>query len=268
MLPKFIIIGAMKGGTTSLYHYLASHPATQGSSKKETDFFKTPEDFARGIDWYQQFWRNDAEFAFEASPNYTKRHVFPGVPERMHSVLPDIKLIYLLRDPIKRIVSHYTHNCAKRRESRPLAEVLKEPNNHYLLSSKYYFQLQAFLDHYSPDQILVLQSEALQKRTAEVVRQVLDFLELPDECPQSILEKRFHSSQGQGISSAAELWLKDRVTNRHLRTAISLFGLPFQRAIKKPVLTPADLEQVQTELNPDLEKLREFTGDDFADWSV
>ncbi|MEM9772050.1 MAG: sulfotransferase domain-containing protein, partial [Cyanobacteria bacterium P01_D01_bin.73] len=100
MLPSFVIIGAMKGGTTSLHRYIASHPNVVTSSIKETDFFRSAKDYSKGIDWYESLFEGSGTYAFEASTNYTMRHKFPGVPERMHSVLPNAKLIYLLRDPI------------------------------------------------------------------------------------------------------------------------------------------------------------------------
>lgn len=118
MLPDIIIIGAMKGGTTSLYHYLASHPDVVASRDKETDFFRSRKHFSKGIEWYRQQFRGAGTHALEASPNYTKRHKFRGVPRRMHSVLPEAKLVYVLRDPVERIISHYMHNRHHGRETR------------------------------------------------------------------------------------------------------------------------------------------------------
>jgi hypothetical protein len=126
MLPNFIIIGAMKGGTTSLYHYIASHPDIVPSSIKETNYFNTIADLCKGLSWYKSLFRNKGKYAFEASTNYTKRHIFPGVPERMYSILPKVKLIYILRDPIERIVSHYIHNYAHGREKSQIFRSYKQ----------------------------------------------------------------------------------------------------------------------------------------------
>ncbi|MEZ5721509.1 MAG: sulfotransferase [Paracoccaceae bacterium] len=83
LLPQFIIIGAMKSGTTTLYRYLDLHPAVEMSRDKETDFFLTEKNRARGLDWYAAQFTSEARVRGEASPNYTKRRDFPGVPERL-----------------------------------------------------------------------------------------------------------------------------------------------------------------------------------------
>ena len=172
MLPDIVVIGSMKAGTTSLFRYLASHPDVVPSSVKETNFFTTDEDFNKGLDWYRSLFRQAGRSAIEASPNYTKRHVFPGVPARMQAILPDARLIYLLRDPVDRIVSHYIHNYANGRETRPLSEIVTNPDSGYIQTSRYYFQLQAFLAFYPEQQICLVESERLRNDTAQVVNEV------------------------------------------------------------------------------------------------
>lgn len=139
MLPDFLIIGAMTGGTISLYQYFASHPDIVPSAIKETDFFLTEDNFSKGFDWYKSQFRKNVKLAFEASPNHSKRHIFPGVSSRITSVLPDVNLIYVLRDPVERVVSHYVHNCAHGRESRPFLDVISDPDSNYIKTTKCYF---------------------------------------------------------------------------------------------------------------------------------
>ena len=123
----------MKCGTTSLYRYLALHPQIAMSQRKELDFFKTDADFAKGLEWYSAQFPDDSGVRGEASPNYSKFHIFPGVPDRMRSVLPDIKLIYLVRNPVERAVSHYMHSVhGGLFESRPISAVFErlDENNY------------------------------------------------------------------------------------------------------------------------------------------
>ena len=269
MLPKFIIIGAMKAGTTSLFHYLVSHPGTEGSSVKETDFFLKEDHFSQGLSWYESLWsENDSLCAFEASPNYTKRHLSPNVPERMHSVLPDIKLIYVLRDPIERLISHYVHNYSHGRESLSFSEALSDKKSNYVLTSKYYFQLEAFLEFYSKDQILIVQSEKLRKQPVEIFGEICTFLKLSSEYDESILGKRFHESGAKSRKSDLEFKLLESVKNRVLRGVIGRVGKYFRRPIERPVLSPVERESLCEELRPDIDQLRKFTGKDFAGWSV
>jgi Sulfotransferase domain len=156
-LPTFIVIGAMKSGTSSLHKYLGMHPEIGMSLKKELDFFKSKIFYSNGLDWYKNQFSDQYPFRGESSPNYTKCHEDSGIAERMHNILPNIKLIYVVRNPIERIVSHYVHNYSNGRESRGLLEVLENKvNNNYLETGLYMFQLKQFLKYYERDQILLI----------------------------------------------------------------------------------------------------------------
>ena len=117
-LPDFVIIGAMKSGTTSLYDFLIKHPAIAPAAKKEVMYFSTWYKYKLGKLWYRSnFPTNLSRSAFykkttqrllsgEASPPYL---FYPMVPGRMKGVLPDVKLIVILRNPVDRAYSHYHH---------------------------------------------------------------------------------------------------------------------------------------------------------------
>ena len=122
-LPDFIIIGAQKSGTTSLYDFLIKHPAIAPAAKKELHYFSVQ--YARGELWYRSnFPTNLSRSAFykkttqrllsgEASPLYL---FYPMVPDRMKEILPDVKLIVILRNPVDRAYSHYHHSLRKNME--------------------------------------------------------------------------------------------------------------------------------------------------------
>ena len=134
MLPNLVIIGGMKCGTTSLHYYLSQHPEIYMSRDKELDFFIEEKNWHKGIEWYESQFNVQAKVIGETSPNYTCRHCFPGVPKRMNELLPDAKLIYLVRHPIKRIVAHYLHNYSEGLESRDLEETLLDSETNQYLS--------------------------------------------------------------------------------------------------------------------------------------
>ena len=165
MLPNALIIGSMKSGTTSLFRYLETHPDLIGSRVKETNFFLTEGDFSRGVDWYQSLFSEDGKLAFEASPNYTKRHLFPGVGERIKRTLPDVKLVFMVRDPIRRMFSHYIHNVAQGREAREPATALLEEGSNYLLTSKYAYQLAEYTQFFELEQIKIIEFEKFCRAT-------------------------------------------------------------------------------------------------------
>ncbi len=110
-LPNLLVVGAMKCGTSSLHNYLARHPDIFMSAEKELNFF-TGSNSGQSLDWYKAQFPVDAPVRGESSQNYSKRHnpLFPGAAEAIKAVIPDTKLIYLVRDPIERYRSHKVEN--------------------------------------------------------------------------------------------------------------------------------------------------------------
>lgn len=106
--PDFMIIGAQKCGTSSLHHYLSQHPRVIGSQPKELHFFDSAERMERnGFEWYESHFSGPRSgLYFESTPTYLYH---PGVPERLHAYAPDLKMVVLLRDPVRRSYSAYNH---------------------------------------------------------------------------------------------------------------------------------------------------------------
>mgnify|MGYP001422091871 CR=1 FL=1 len=175
-LPNLIIIGAMKCGTTSLHHYLKLHPSIGMSVQKELHFFQGAASWERGQDWYRSCFDPTKPVRGESSPGYSNFPRIGGVPERMHAVIPDAKLIYLVRDPVKRTLSHYRHMVAERGEERTLREVLADPAEPYTRRSCYHFQLEQYLPFYDLGKILVVQQEALLLDRVRTMANIFEWL--------------------------------------------------------------------------------------------
>src|SRR5947209_14672322 len=177
--PTFVVIGAMKAGTTSLCHYLDEHPQVflgRGGRFGEPNFFVAEDNWSRGRDWYESLFAGAGRAAAvgECSPTYTWAHVYRGVPERMAQVIPQARLVYVVRDPLARMQSMYMHQVSAGREHRrPEAALL---DDRYLGPSLYGFQLAAFLDHFDRSQVLVIASEVLRDRPREALSAVFDHL--------------------------------------------------------------------------------------------
>ena len=130
-LPEFLILGGQRCGTTSLYQYLVEHPSIGAASTKEVHYFDLS--YHRGMDWYRGHFPTEASqrtrarrangeaTTGEASPYYL---LHPLAPLRAADVLPDAKLIVMLRDPVKRLISHYHHEVALGYESLSLPDAL------------------------------------------------------------------------------------------------------------------------------------------------
>lgn len=126
-LPTFVVIGAMKAGTVSLRHYLDEHPDVflgRGGMFGEPNYFVAEYNWSRGRAWYESLFADaDADAGQagaigECSPSYTMAPAFPGVPERMAAVIPDARLVYVVRDPVARMQSMYMHQVSAGRERR------------------------------------------------------------------------------------------------------------------------------------------------------
>lgn len=206
-LPDFIIIGAQKGGTTSLYRYLNQHPAVDVALHGEIHFFDRS--FANGIDWYlAQFpLRDAAKIVGEKSPNYLYH---PKVPRRLRAAIPNVKLIALLRNPIDRAYSQHQMNVKKGGEPLTFEEAIaREPDRlsrdsdllsrewrlaSYLTRGRYAEQLQHWWDVFPRDQLLIIKSEEFYATPEETYLRTLAFLNLP---PWRLPQYRVHQYWGE-----------------------------------------------------------------------
>ena len=199
MQPDFLIVGAMKCGTTSLHYYLAQHPQLVPASVKEVHFFdvrsEKNDNFKKGEAWYRAHFprpTNANQHAFESTPRYI---FYPPAAERIFTCNSRMKIIILLRNPTERAISHYFHARRVGKESLPIMEALQadhdmeEPNvtkencnevsvfrPFYLRRGLYAQQIKRFLSYFPQEQILILDSEDLFGQTRQTVRQVFEFV--------------------------------------------------------------------------------------------
>jgi hypothetical protein len=224
--PDFLVIGAQKAGTTALYAYLRWHPGITGPSWKEVSFFDRH--WWRGEAWYRgQFpLRSGRRLVGEASPSYL---FHPLAPERVRSLVPDAKLVALVRDPVDRAYSHYQHEVALGREPLSFEDALAaeaertrgeverlvaDPrafsrawwDHTYAARGRYADQLERWLAAFPREQLLVVPSEDLGERPAETYAAVLAFVgaathELP-EYPR-VFERRYEPMRPETRASLA-----------------------------------------------------------------
>ncbi|MCW2988308.1 MAG: sulfotransferase protein [Solirubrobacterales bacterium] len=285
-LPTFFIIGAAKAGTTSLHFYLDQHPEIGMSTIKEPHFFAGPEN---GIPFPPERIGDLAEYeaifdpAFgvrgEASPSYTNAPRRRGVPERIKQLVPDAKLIYLVRDPIERTLSHYQHSIASGEERRPLQQALQqldEPSCYLACHSLFSRQLELYLEHFPATNVMVVDQAQLLDERAAVLRRVFSFLDVDASFSSERFEDELwrtgdrrisppgHHKFIAGVVSPRAAWLP-RFARRSLRRA---YERTFWRPLEKVALDPGQRARLQEFYGPDVERLRTLTGQAFASWSV
>ncbi|ERN40383.1 sulfotransferase domain protein [Rubidibacter lacunae KORDI 51-2] len=178
--PDFIIIGAMKCATSSLHEQLARQPGIFMTDPKEPDFFSDDQHYARGWGWYCSLFAAAApgDLCGESSTHYTKLPTYPQTVGRMHASLPEIKLVYIMRHPIERLVSQYAHEWsvgAIAADTDINVAVLKHPE--LVAYSRYSYQLQPYRDTLGRDRILPVFFERLLSAPQDELTRICHFLD-------------------------------------------------------------------------------------------
>lgn len=271
-LPNLIVVGAQKCGTSALHFYLGLHPEISMSSPKELNFFVLKRNWERGLDWYRRQFDPRVPVRGESSPNYTAYPLFQGVPRRMREVVPDAKLIYLVRDPLERIRAHWVHNVAQGRIS-PGAKPLR-PYGRYVARSRYHLQIRRFLHRYPREQVLILDQADLRDRRGETLREVFEFL----GADPGFTHPSFYREQHKTKRKRQLTPLGQRLEARRRRARRRLLPdeawtlvrgrWPLASSIDPPVVREVLPEKVVGKLREDAERLRELTGRDFGHWSI
>ncbi len=227
-LPDFVIIGGKKCGTTFLYHLLTQHPLVQPAASKELHFFDVH--FDLGVEWYRRFfpaprWEDGRRtITGEATPYMSH----PLSSERTAGVIPEARLIALLRNPVERAYSDYQMVSRKERESRTFEEAIAaaeksrpageapdragrdDARGGYLSRSIYVDQLLPWSEYFGREQLLVLKSEDFFESPQQTLKVVLEFLDLPDWEPGA--EELMGSKRNEGDYG----WEMDPDTRRRL----------------------------------------------------
>jgi hypothetical protein len=274
--PNLIVIGAMKAGTTSFHNYLDLHPEIAMTAAKETNFFSNPVYWNRGVDWYFSQFDARARVRGETSTAYTGYPLIDNVPQRMHDIAGEAKLIYLVRDPIDRLLSQYVHSLSEDVENRSLSEVVTEIRRgritSYVCHSQYFAQIERYLPHFDRSQLLVLTAEGLKKRRLETLLQVCDFLGVERSFSAQMLEKTWNTADERFVKTwwgrmCYPQWLQThpRIPWRVKSPFYRLARLG-SRPIPPPRLSEDETETLMQLFRPDVEALRRFTGQSLAEW--
>jgi len=245
--PDFLIIGAQKSGTTSLLNYLRGHPNVAAPRRGEMKYFDV--EWSRGVHWYAKHFPSSPRIAMrersrgpiavgEKTPTYL---FYPAAPARCHALLPDAKLIALLREPVDRAVSQYQHNHRRGRETTTFEDALTRERDHlreefarhavpdgsddlrlmqwsYLARGRYAEQLERWLAFYPRERVLVLRAEDLFHHPAATFSRVVKFIGLPAWAPDQF-EKHNPGGKYDPISPRTRAELREYFEPHNARLA-------------------------------------------------
>jgi hypothetical protein len=234
VLPSFLVLGAQKAGTTSLFELLAQHPQVQPPRLKEVNFFD--KDWSKGLDHYRSvFPRNsemsDVDRTFDNTPSYLYQ---PRVPKRVLEVVPDARFVVLLRNPTDRAYSHYLHAKALGRETLSFEEGLaaeghppraddRQPvdlwaaaqNLAYVARGRYIDQLERWWAHFPRDRFLLLKSEDFFADPVAALDEIAVFVGLERFVPADVTPR--NQSRGPALDPAIRASLDERFAHDNAR---------------------------------------------------
>jgi len=275
----------MKAGTTSLYHYLKVHPQVAMPRYKAPEFFVAEANWHRGVEWYRrQFPPVGPEVLAigEASNAYSKYPRFRGVPKRVASLLPDARLLYVVRDPLSRIRSHYQTRVADGSEAEPFGDaVFTDPI--YLDYSRYALQVEQYLEHFPREQLLVVTSEDLRESRDATMRRVYEFIGVDPALVPANMDREFYQTKDRATRSPIPLRLRKGLkrrfpsTRRFKELEPDVLGMLRRLARRREQQSVAAMpftihEDVRArliaELEDDVRRLRNYMDPDFDGWGI
>lgn len=295
MMPTFIIAGVPRGGTTSVYHYLRQHPDVCMSRIKEANFFAFLAARRQGIDpesvadfpvrtqaaYEAQFQGAEGATAVgEVSPLYFR---VPGVPEVVHEQLPDVRLLFILRNPITRAHSSYLKYRAEGRETRSFEQVVEAElslapetslaaTKQYVRIGFYARHLARFLQEFPRSQLTVLFFEDLEASPPAFMRKVFESVGVqPDEPIDT--SARYNAAGTVGFDAMMRSHGLKTYSKRLRRLPPRLYHLLYRaydrflsRAAQLPQLSPAVRDRLREAYAPDIGMLQRLTGRDLSHW--
>ena len=253
-LPDFVVVGAPKAGTSSLARYLSLHPDIHMSRPKEPNFFNDAAHYGRwnrGTLWYRTQFRSGKAVCGEASPGYAAWPARPSVAERMGATIPAAKLIYLVREPLGRLRSHYLMQARQGRFEGSFDAFTSSPgaaDAH--CASRYGTQLQHFLEFYPLERILIVESADLATRRDQTMAAIFRFLGVDDRFRSAGFTEEHNTNADRMFPSAGGVRLLRSTPMKLLQ-----WGLP-RRAfwkVRKLALRPFRGSPPPASLSPGVE---------------
>lgn len=274
MRVDFMIIGAQKCGTTSLASQLAAHPQVCFCKEKEPGYFHKTEAWKEGLEQYHSLYQPlPGQICGEASTFYTFFPEFRETHNRLFEYNPDLKLIYVMRQPVERIISHYAHNFVREIDTRPPDETIFQ-NPEYLNRSRYAVQIRPYLRLFGSENVRLLIFEEYTADQIGTLQRLAEFLGIDpapfattDTTPQhqtvgqpylksEALRSFTHTGAFQKLRNVVPASIRQPIRHRLLSNKIS----------EKPVFSRETKQALWQLLEDDVTALEEMLGHRLDAW--
>jgi hypothetical protein len=274
VLPNFLVIGAMKTGTSSVHQYLRGHPQIFMTREKEPSFFGR--NWSRGLPWYEHLFDGvgKATAVGEASTEYSVYPYVPDVPARIADVLPGVRLIYLVRHPVERMLSEYHHNIIRGLERDPSADRSLLTDLTYESASRYALQVEQYLKHFDRSQLLIIRSEDLRRERLHALHRIYSFLGVDDNWEPPNIEQEFNRSSEMRRRRPLDARLRMVPGYRVLASVARPSWRTFKRQLTtakappRPFLSDSARSELEDRLREDVRRLRRYMDGQFDGWGI
>ncbi len=267
-LPSFLFIGAMKCATTTMSAQLAAQPGIfMVSNPKEIYFFSYDHYYERGVEWYQSHFdvAEPSDLCGEAATTYTQLPTYPKASERLHSHLPDAKLIYIIRHPIDRLISQYMHEYSLR---KILVDINRAIDQHpeLVAYSKYAMQLKPYISKFGYSQILPVFFERVSMEPQSELERICQYIGY-EGTPQWDYEMRAKNVSKERVMKNPVLdFLRKSSTMAPIRSYLIPKGVREQLRrlvsikIERPEISSQQIAYLKSVFDEDLAELGQWMG--------
>lgn len=289
-MPNLFIIGAMKAGTSSLHEYLHQHPEIFMSRFKEPQYFaphrtRWGQDWGMGnsfpepgLEWYVRLFEagGEASYRGESSVNYSARPWMEGCAKRIYEFNCNARIIYLLRDPIERTISHYWHWVKDGREDRPMLKAIQsEPD--FIARSDYAMQLHPYLETFGHDHVYVLTLEELNRNPDDEFSKLFQWLGIDTSIRIDIGKRHNVGDENLYQTRTGRVFLDTMVKHWRWRPWIGRLPNLAKSALDSLIYKQVDRDSIDTSevvnrlrpiMQPKVQELSELLGRSFPHWST
>lgn len=278
--PNLFVVGSMKSGTNTLYNYLAAHPEIYMTPRpwKEPQFFVKELNWSKGEEWYLSLFSGaDSEpIVGEASTFYSRLPDYQGVAERIAAFDAAPRILYIMRDPAERAVSHYWWDVHWSAEGRNMLTAMKRMSC-YTDVSYYAMQLRPYLHLFGRDRVLAFTLEELSSTPAETLRRIFAWLQVDADFAPPRLDRRDNQSPetvnrvvGSGIWSHLRgglLWRSlKRAVPRSVRNRV--YGALSRPIERDPTWVAPTIDYLRPIQQEQTEELSRLLGRSFPEWTT
>jgi len=231
MLVNFMLIGAQKSGTSSLAYQLIQHPQISFCKHKEPDYFSKSIDWQADLNKYHELFScSPGKIYGEASTTYSWILEYPETADRLYKYNPNLKLLYIMRQPVERAISHYTHHLLRARTKYPLEiEVFENPT--YINHSRYALQLGPYLERFPRENLLLIIFEEFSQNAHGILYSIADHLGIDRTGFDKIdLKPQYRTMDRTG----------DRKIKKWLTPFARIFPLKIRNALRGPFVFKLD----------------------------